>query len=416
MLPCQRQAARIAVQRCCGEIELWLVKSVAECGGPRDWSVWKFAGSHPIQVAQGLRGPSTFSTLHKVAGSPHSAVGQFAAEDQSSELGVAEALVRVEMHQAAAASRGKKTWTTKEHLETVTATRDGGAFWQVALIQPTENPDKIFNQVQYCQKKLTGPPQRSQRRFPAAGLEASRSTGAEVPETRVSPEKPPCPSHPQSLQSFRPCFHWSRLHRAPPMTFWLRRQGHKLQWMWCLMQTPTAPPQTLLLWAQASGSASKWRARPQPSPSLSQNQLGLLVATSFWVWIWFRRLFCGTSACQACSENSENSLPLRRLFFALLIFLVVLGGAASGSLPEGMQCKKTHRRHRQPRKKRYIVGWAMCWKMLEMLKDWAMSGIRRLFHDFHGSGSYRFNALCSGSIGIILRARKVVAFVLPRQG
>jgi hypothetical protein len=87
--------------------------------------------------------------LHKVAGSPHSAVGQFAAEDKSSELGVAEALVRVEMHQAAAASRGK-TWTTKEHLETVTATCDGGAIWQAALIQPTENPDKIFNQVQYC--------------------------------------------------------------------------------------------------------------------------------------------------------------------------------------------------------------------------------------------------------------------------
>jgi len=44
----------------------------------------------------------------------------------------------------------KKTWTTKEHLETVTATCDGGAIWQVALIQPTENPDKNFNQVQYC--------------------------------------------------------------------------------------------------------------------------------------------------------------------------------------------------------------------------------------------------------------------------
>ena len=28
------------------------------------------------------------------------------------------------------------------------------------------------------------------------------------------------------------------------------------------------------------------------------------------------------------------------VFSALLIFLVVLGGAASGSLPEGMQCKK----------------------------------------------------------------------------
>ena len=79
---------------------------------------------------------------------------------------------------------------------------------------------------------------------------------------KLGMRKPPCPSHPQSLQSFRPCFHWSRLHRAPPMAFWLRRQGHKLQ-----------GPQTLLLWAQASRSASKWRARPQPSASLSQNQL-----------------------------------------------------------------------------------------------------------------------------------------------
>ena len=44
-----------------------------------------------------------------------------------------------------------------------------------------------------------------------------------------------------------------------------------------------------------------------------------------------------------------------------------------------------------------------------------MLGIHKLFHgsDFCSRSN---NALCSGSIGITLRAPEVVAFVLPRQG
>jgi hypothetical protein len=65
----------------------------------------------PSKVLKLIRGPWKAPTLHTVAVPPHSAVGW--SSMQWAQTGVAEGLVRVEMHQSAA-SRGIKR-KTKEY-------------------------------------------------------------------------------------------------------------------------------------------------------------------------------------------------------------------------------------------------------------------------------------------------------------